>query len=67
MEALARWRRKGKIIVPGDFVPLAEESGLISEIGLAVLTTACSEVRSWNGAGNGALRLAVNVSPRQIA
>ena len=65
VEALARWRRKGRLILPMEFIPLAEESGLIGDIGEEVLRQACTQAASWNGAATG-LRLAVNVSPRQI-
>ncbi len=62
-EALLRWRhpRRG-LIPPGDFVPIAEESGLIDSIGDWVIATACREAASWPGD----LRIAVNVSPAQF-
>ena len=62
-EALLRWRhpRRG-LIAPGDFVPIAEESGLINSIGEWVIATACREAASWPND----LRVAVNVSPAQF-
>ncbi len=62
-EALLRWRhpRRG-LILPGEFVPIAEETGLIVSIGDWVIATACREAASWPGD----LRLAVNVSPVQF-
>jgi diguanylate cyclase (GGDEF)-like protein len=62
-EALLRWRRPGHgPIPPAVFVPVAEEAGLMHEIGEWVLHTACREAASWPLP----LRIAVNVSPEQI-
>ncbi len=63
VEALLRWdsRRLGSV-APGDFIPVAEETGLIGPIGAWVLRTACREV-----AAHDTLRLNVNLSPRQLA
>jgi Amt family ammonium transporter len=69
-EALVRWERPGHgLIQPDDFVPLAEETGLIRPIGLWVLDQACRELRRWqqesqDGAG---LTMAVNLSAGQFA
>jgi diguanylate cyclase (GGDEF)-like protein len=62
-EALLRWRlpRRG-LVLPGEFVPIAEESGLIDSIGAWVIATACREAASWPDH----LRVAVNVSPAQF-
>ncbi|WP_127088921.1 putative bifunctional diguanylate cyclase/phosphodiesterase [Aquabacter cavernae] len=63
-EALVRWRHPTRgYISPADFIPLAEESGLILPIGEWVLRTACREALSWSGSH----RVAVNLSPVQIA
>src|SRR5207253_1832089 len=66
-EALLRWDL-GAIgaVPPGQFIPIAEESGLIVPIGDWVLRTACIQDRLWNESGMGPLRVAVNVSARQF-
>ncbi|MBR0756851.1 EAL domain-containing protein [Bradyrhizobium jicamae] len=62
-EALVRWRHPERgMISPADFVPIAEETGLINQLGEWVLTTACKEAASWPDN----IRLAVNVSPVQF-
>jgi diguanylate cyclase (GGDEF)-like protein len=69
VEALLRWRRPdGTLIPPGDFVPVAEETGLIRPIGRWVLHEACRQLASWRSelpqAAN--LSVSVNVSARQL-
>lgn len=65
-EALARWRRPGgKVISPAAFIPLAEETGLIRDIGDHILIQACQKAREWTDAGVDA-GVAVNVSPMQF-
>jgi diguanylate cyclase (GGDEF)-like protein/PAS domain S-box-containing protein len=62
-EALLRWRHPQRgMISPADFVPVAEETGLIVELGEWVLRTACAEAATWPPH----VRLAVNVSPIQL-
>jgi diguanylate cyclase (GGDEF)-like protein len=63
VEALLRWNhpRRG-LIMPGEFIPVAEEIGLISEIGEWVLKTACAAATAWPAA----VRIAVNLSPVQF-
>ncbi|MEH3148076.1 MAG: EAL domain-containing protein [Methylobacterium frigidaeris] len=62
-EGLLRWHHPERgWIPPGEFIPVAEESGLIDEIGTFVLNRACADAAEWT---DGA-RVAVNVSPRQL-
>ena len=67
MEALVRWPREpGTLAVPGDFLPLAEESGLIIGIGEWVLRNACAQLARWRGEGLAVPRIAVNISRVQL-
>jgi diguanylate cyclase (GGDEF)-like protein len=62
-EALVRWRHSERgMISPAEFIPIAEETGLINELGEWVLTTACAQAATWPDD----IRLAVNVSPVQF-
>ena len=62
-EALVRWRHPERgMISPAEFIPIAEETGLINELGEWVLATACAEAAGWPDD----VRLAVNVSPVQF-
>ena len=67
-EVLLRWQpTAGGIVMPGDFIPLAEDTGLIVPIGLWVLDRACAELSRWAvEPGMARLYLAVNVSARQF-
>jgi EAL domain-containing protein (putative c-di-GMP-specific phosphodiesterase class I) len=64
-EALIRWRRNGDLVSPVEFIPLAEDTGLIVPIGEWVLRSACRVARSWQEKGY-PLTMAVNLSPRQF-
>lgn len=66
-EALLRWHN-GELgeVSPDDFIPLAEEIGLISPIGEWVLRTACRQAAAWRRDGSGSERISVNVSSRQF-
>ena len=62
-EALVRWQHPERgLLTPGTFIPLAEETGLIVELGALVLRSACREAARWATP----LKIAVNVSPRQF-
>ena len=68
LEALVRWRHPQRgLIAPGQFIPLAEETGLIAPLGEWVLRAACEQLASWRAGGLPDLRMAVNLSPRQFA
>ena len=67
VEALIRWHHpKRGFILPGEFIPIAEESGLILEIGDWVIREACRQAREWQQRKLPFLRVAVNVSPLQF-
>ncbi len=67
MEALLRWKHpEAGYISPTEFIPVAEENGLINEIGLWVLDAGCAELKKWRQAGHNQLNLAVNVSSKQL-
>jgi EAL domain-containing protein (putative c-di-GMP-specific phosphodiesterase class I) len=66
VEALIRWQRPGHgVVLPKDFIGMAEQSGLIIPLGEWVLRTACADAASWQRAGH-PLRVAVNLSPMQF-
>jgi diguanylate cyclase (GGDEF)-like protein len=66
-EALARWKDpEHGLIMPADFIPVAEETGLIEEIGLRILELACHQTRKWQMAQYDPITIGVNISPRQF-
>ncbi|MGH9475458.1 MAG: putative bifunctional diguanylate cyclase/phosphodiesterase [Terriglobales bacterium] len=70
VEALVRWRRNGKeLVYPGEFIPTAEDTGLILPLGLWVLREACVAARLWQRefASQRRLAIGVNLSARQFA
>jgi diguanylate cyclase (GGDEF)-like protein/PAS domain S-box-containing protein len=66
-EALLRWMhpRRG-VLLPAEFIPLAEETGLIVSLGKLVLELACAQAAQWAGRGGYSIPVAVNVSARQF-
>ncbi|MBN8443780.1 MAG: EAL domain-containing protein [Dechloromonas sp.] len=66
-EALLRWRHPNLgVVSPADFIPIAEETGLIVPIGEWVLRTACTQHRIWRESGRVPIRMMVNISARQF-
>ena len=66
-EALVRWQpQDGPMVPPAQFIPVAEETGLIVAIGRLVLEAACRQARRWRDSGFGPQFVSVNVSPRQL-
>lgn len=67
VEALIRWQHPVRgLLPPIDFIPLAEESGRISDIGRWVVMAACRQLALWKGTPCGNLRIAVNLSGREL-
>jgi len=67
VEALARWQhpRRGTVS-PGEFIPVAEDSGLIVPLGRSLIREACRQGAAWIEQGYPPLRISVNISPRQF-
>lgn len=67
VEALIRWKRSGYgIIAPPEFIPLLEQTGLISQVGAWVIESACRQIAEWRRQGAGEIPVSVNVSGRQF-
>jgi len=67
LEALARWRsRIDDVVSPEVFIPLAEETGLIHDLGAFLLRLACEQGKSWHGLCEPELRIAINISAHQL-
>jgi diguanylate cyclase (GGDEF)-like protein/PAS domain S-box-containing protein len=66
-EALVRWRHPERgLVPPAEFIPLAEATGLVVQVGEWVLEAACAQAQAWKEAGLPPVRLAVNVSAREF-
>ncbi|HAT8637724.1 TPA: EAL domain-containing protein [Legionella pneumophila] len=66
-EALIRWNHPGKgLILPDKFISLAEEIGVIGEIGDWVFVTVCKQIRAWQLQGFNNLKISINISPKQF-
>ena len=67
LEALVRWNHPERgLVPPGDFIPLAEELGLMAPLGRWVLTAACEQTRQWRAAGLPPVKISVNLSAQQF-
>lgn len=69
VEALVRWRHpSGRLVMPGEFVPMAEETGLVTDIDSHVLRTACAKANEWNElAGGRPMTVSVNLSAHRFS
>ncbi len=66
-EALSRWRlADGRWVPPAQFIPIAEKSGLILDLGSWVIEQSCRQIRAWQEDGLGDLCIAINISARQF-
>ncbi len=66
-EALVRWQAPGEpMVYPASFIAIAEESGLIVDVGRQVLRSACAQARAWQDAGHTGLVVSINTSPREL-
>ena len=68
-EALARWQRPEGMVMPGDFIPIADETGIIVSINRQLLPQACQQLRKWQESfpTDPPLFLSVNISPKEFA
>ncbi|CUX39965.1 GGDEF family protein [Agrobacterium deltaense Zutra 3/1] len=67
VEALVRWQHPAEgLLSPAEFIGLAEETGLIVELGESILKKACRQAQAWAAAGLSPVKMAVNISPRQF-
>ncbi|MDL2216489.1 EAL domain-containing protein [Desulfovibrio sp. OttesenSCG-928-M14] len=65
-EALLRWNRKGEVVSPAYFIPVAEETGLIKNLGLHMIESVCSQVVAWQKECNVPFVTHLNISGRQL-
>ncbi len=67
MEALVRWRHpEFGIVSPGDFIPVAEKTGLINEMSAWITRVVCAQISMWHQAGHDDMSVAVNISPIEL-
>jgi diguanylate cyclase (GGDEF)-like protein len=67
VESLLRWESDESIVLPGDFIPLAEDTGLIIPIGQWVLSEACRQLKVWHQSARNPITMAVNISAKQFS
>ncbi len=66
VEALIRWRQGDRLVLPGDFIPVAEETGMVVALNAWVLETACADLGRWQREGLKPVPVAVNLSARDL-
>jgi len=67
-ESLVRWRRsRDELVCPAEFIPIAEEVGLIADVGGWALEEACRQNKEWQDAGWRSVKISVNISVRQLS
>jgi diguanylate cyclase (GGDEF)-like protein len=66
MEALLRWRHNGELIRPDEFIPVLEETGMLTELTGWILKESCTRANQWQDAGFEDLTIAINLSPKQL-
>ncbi len=68
-EALSRWQRPSGLVSPAEFIPVADETGIILPLNRALLRDACQQIRMWHAdfASEPALRISINITPKQFA
>jgi len=66
LEALARWQRPDAMVYPGEFIPIAEETGMVFDIGEWAVTRALQQVRDWRAAGIRVPGVSVNIHPLHL-
>ncbi|OHC68922.1 MAG: hypothetical protein A2045_17590 [Rhodocyclales bacterium GWA2_65_20] len=67
VEAMLRWRHPERgLVLPADFIPLAEDTGIIAELGDWVLEEACRQCSAWKALGLGRIRIAITVAAKQL-
>jgi diguanylate cyclase (GGDEF)-like protein len=68
MEALVRWRHPGRgLLEPAEFIHLAEDTGMIVELGALVVEKVCAQIAHWSEAGGRLVPVSINVSPQQFS
>jgi EAL domain-containing protein (putative c-di-GMP-specific phosphodiesterase class I)/GGDEF domain-containing protein len=65
-EALCRWRHKGKLVLPGDFIPALEETNDICSLDFYMLDRVCRDIRRWLDEGRKVVRISVNLSRKHM-
>lgn len=66
-EALCRWFHDGKLVMPGDFIPVLEQSGRICELDFYILESVCRDIRKWMNEGRDIVRISVNLSRMNLS